>query len=388
MVKVAFVFYNFEVGGTELNAVRTAEALDPERFDVRILTLSGDGPLLERCRDSGIPTRVFPVGSLMGPGVLREGARLVEYLRDEGVDVVHAFDIFGNIFAIPCARLAGVPLVLGSRRWWKRSVRGRVLRAHRFACRFAHRVVANSDEVGRFLVEEDGVPPDRVTVITNFLEEEAFAAPDAQWLDSTREELRLRAADLVVGCVARLVPVKDHVTLLRAFASVLEEQPNARLVLVGDGPEGTRLESLADELGVRAAVRFAGRRPRSPSCHHLFDVSALTSTSEGFPNTVLEAMAAGRPVVATRVGGTADAVRHGETGLLVPPGNVEMLTAALDSLLRNADLRKRMGAGGRQRALAVFAQDRVLARIEELYAGAVSTGPTASSAGSRPGVAA
>ncbi len=369
MVRVAFVLTNFEVGGTELNAVRTAEALDRSRFDLSVVALAERGPLIERYREAGIPVRIFPITSLARPHALWRARQLARHFQREGVEVVHAFGIYGNVFGVPSARAAGVPLVIASRRWWKRDAPRRLLVANRLSYRLAHRVVGNSDAVGRFLVEEDGVPPGRVAVITNFLEPAAFDDPPEPWLAEGRAELGIEQGDVVLGIVARLVPVKDHAALVRAAAPLLGGVPRVRLVLVGDGPERRALSDLGRSLGVDEHVVFAGHRPRTPSYNHLFDVSVLCSTSEGFPNSVIEAMAAAKPVVATRVGGIVDAVEHGRTGLLVPAGDVDALRQALASLVGDADLRRRLGQAGRERARETYSAGRVLGQLERLYLG-------------------
>ena len=138
-------------------------------------------------------------------------------------------------------------------------------------------------------------------------------------------------------------------------------------MVVGQGPELDNLRRLASELGLARVVRFAGLRPQVPSFHFLFDVSVLSSVSEGFPNTLVEAMAAGRPIVATDVGGVRDAVRDRENGLLVPPRAPDAFADALRTLLRDAGLRQRMGAAGAARARAEFHAEHVVGSLEHLY---------------------
>jgi glycosyltransferase involved in cell wall biosynthesis len=171
----------------------------------------------------------------------------------------------------------------------------------------------------------------------------------------------------VVGIVARLSPIKDHRSLITAVALLAPEFPTLLLVLIGSGPNRSELEAFAAAEGVASIVRFAGMREPPPNLHSLFDVSVLCSLSEGFPNSVVEAMAAGRPVVGTAVGGVPDAVRNGENGTLVPVQDPPALAAALAPLLRDSELRRRMGAAGRQIAREEFSASTVLPRIATLY---------------------
>jgi glycosyltransferase involved in cell wall biosynthesis len=241
--------------------------------------------------------------------------------------------------------------------------------ANRIAYKFAHRVLANAPALARLVSSEEGVPPSRVITLQNFVEADAFESPTADQMAALRSRLGLAGPSSVpvIGIVARLHPVKDHETLLRA-ARVLKDRGRAfRLVIVGDGDRRAMLESLATELGLAAMVHFAGQLPNRPNLNVLFDVSVLCSTSEGFPNSIIEAMAAGRAVVATDVGGIPDAVEHERTGLLVPPRDVEGLANALDRLLNDPPYRQTLGAAGRELARQKYDEHAVVRALEDEY---------------------
>lgn len=365
-IRLAYCLDSFDPGGTELNAVRTIEQIDRTRFDVSFIVLSDRGPLAQRVRDAGVPIHAFSLGGFFTLQGLRAGRALVAHLRKERVDILHAHDIYSNIFAVPCGRIAGVPLVIASRRWWHAANRRIYLALNRVTYRLAHRVLANSESVGRLVVDE-GVREDRVVVIPNFVEDYAFERPTETMLASWRTELGVHPDDEVVGIVANLHAIKDHATLLRAFPAVLVERPRARLVVVGDGVEREPLERLATSLGIRERVTFAGRRPQRPTMHWLFDVSVLCSLGEGFPNSVVEAMAAARPLVVTSVGGVPDVVVAGETGFMVAPSAPDQLARRIVDLLRDPPLRERMGRASALRAREAFYAPRVIRRLESFY---------------------
>lgn len=367
-LRVAHCIDSFDVGGTELNAVRTIEHLDHDRYDISFIVLSDRGTLAGRVRAAGVPIHVFHLSALFSLQGLRAGRDLWRHLRRHRIDVFHAHDIYSNIFGVVVARLAGVPLVIASRRWWYAANRRIYLTLNRLTYRLAHRVLANADSVGQLLVEE-GVSPQRVVVVPNFVEGAAFEAPQPEQVRAWREEFGIPAGAQVVGIVANLHAVKDHATLLRAWPAVLSARPDAWLVLVGEGGERDRLEAQARALGVHPRVIFAGRRPSRPSLHWLFDVSVLCSTGEGFPNSVVEAMASARPVVATRVGGIPDVVIDGTTGFLVAPSAPEQLAQRIVQLLGDPELRASMGQAGAQRAAGTFHATRVLASLASLYDG-------------------
>ncbi len=366
-IRIAYCIDNMDIGGSELNAVRTAELLDRSRFDLLIVCLRERGPLMARYAAAGIPVHSFPISSLYGPRTVRQGYRLARFLEQERVQIVHAHDLYTNIFVTPWARFAGVPVVIASRRWWQSLTRRHHRVANALAYRMAHCVLANSPAVGASVSAVEGIPCARVSVISNFVTESAFDTPAPELLTALRRELDLPDEALVVGSVARLAPVKDHASLLRATALLRTRWPRLRVVLIGDGECRDSLEQLAVTLGVSDVVRFAGQRSGPVSLHQLFDVSVVCSTSEGFPNSIVEAMAAGKPVVATAVGGNADAVLDGKTGLLVPASDPEALASAIERLLVSPDLRRDMGETGRRRARDHYGADNVIASLESLY---------------------
>ena len=364
-VHVVFSIDTMSVGGTEMNAVRTAERLNPTRFRVTVVTLRGEGPLTERYARAGIPVVRFPIFSLFGPKTIREAGRLAEFLRRERVDVLHCHDQYSNFFSVMSGRLAGVPVIVASKRWLHSPMRYRVTNG--IGYRLATRVLANSDAVAESLRSSDRIASKRVVVVPNFVDETVFDAPTPDQLAAWRRELELADDAQVVGIIASLLPIKDHATLLRAMSRLASQWPRLSLVIVGAGPSLDELRTQAAQLGITERVRFAGLRPQAPSFHHLFDISVLSSISEGFPNSLVEAMAASRPIVATAVGGVRDAVRNGDNGLLVPPRDDAALADAIGALLADPSRARAMGAAGARRARSEFHAGVVIDSLEHLY---------------------
>lgn len=365
--KVVFVIDNMRLGGTELNAIRTAERLDRERFDLRVVCLGEEGPLSERYRAIGVPIVSLPLQSLYGSSMITTGVRFVRYLRAQGVQIVHAHDMYSNVYAAAWASVARVPVVITSRRWWH-SLPSRKLRlGNRVAFHLSGAVLANSPQVARSVHESEGVSSERIWTVSNFVDDSAFVPLPAAERATVRASWGARDDELLIGCVARLAAVKDHATLLRAFALLRARQPATRLVLIGGGDEQSALAALAASLGVAHAVTFAGELRNGGNLHRALDVSVLCSLSEGFPNTLVEAMAAGVPIVATAVGGNVDAVQDRESGLLVPPREPEALSRALDELVRNSGLRAELGAAGRRRASEHYRATTAIGALETMY---------------------
>jgi L-malate glycosyltransferase len=365
-LRVLHCLDSFDSGGTELNAVRTMERLDRTVVEPLCVCLSRRGPLAERVERAGVTITEFAIPSLLSVGAVTTGMRLARWLKEQRIDIVHAHDIYSNIFVVPWARRARVPVVIASRRWWTETNRPAHVWLNRLAYRLADAVLANSDAVGRLVVEE-GTAPDRVVVVPNFVDDAAFELPPSDFVTSTRRELGIEDGDVVVGCVANLHPIKDHATLLRAVARLTVRHPRIRLVLVGDGSERETLSALGGTLGLAGRLIFAGRRPHAPSLHGLFDVSVLSSRGEGFPNSVVEAMAARRPIVATRVGGVPDAIEDGATGMLVPAGNVDEFAKALNTVLSDQLFALRLATAAQARARERFAEHSVLQGLQDVY---------------------
>jgi glycosyltransferase involved in cell wall biosynthesis len=238
----------------------------------------------------------------------------------------------------------------------------------------ADRVLANSPSVARSLTSNDGVAPHRIAVVPNFVDDSAFDAPRNQ-RHPLLAELGIPQDARVIGVVARLDPIKEHETLLHAAALLARRWPMLHVVIVGDGENRGALERLSATLGLRDRVHFAGYRSNVPNVNHAFEVAVLSSRSEGFPNTIVEAMAAGRAVVASDVGGNSDAVVHGVTGLLAAAGDRAGFANALDIVLGDPALARRMGEAGRRRAHAEFNATAALARLATLYDSLITDGP-------------
>ena len=366
-IRLVFVLDSMGLGGSELNAVRTAERLDRRRFDLSVICFNVDGPIRERYQTIGVPVMHLPINSLFGLQTFAAGRRFARYLRSERVQIVHSHDMYSNVFAVPWARAARTPVVLASRRWWYSHPNARLRVANTVAFRMASAVLANSGQVAESVRVSDGVAKGRIRVVPNFADDSAFVPLERYDRERRRAEFGVLPGDVVIGCVARLVPVKDHASLVRAFAAIRATYPAAKLLLIGDGPSRSSIEALARAESVADAVVFAGARTDGLNYHQLFDVSVLASQSEGFPNSLVEAMAAARPVIATAVGGNLDAVDDGHTGRLVPPGDVGALTGALAELLGSPERRRQLGENGLAVAQSRYRADRVIASVETMY---------------------
>ena len=345
-----------DTGGTERQFAVMAEALSHGPFHVETGCLRKRGIFFDNLPE----IQEFPLGgSFLSRRALQSGWELRKHLRRRKIAVAHAFDFYTNLMLLPTARLAGTPVVIGSMRQLGDRLTPAKTRMLKWVLRnFPDRVVCNSRAAADRLLEL-GVSASKLAVIPNALPNECFD-PVAPVLPPGN--------NLRVGLIARMnEKVKNQAALLRAAALVLEDIPNLEIVLAGDGALRPELEKLAVDLGIARQVLFLGERREVAAVLASIDISTLTSLSESMPNAILEAMAAGLPVVSTRVGGCAEVIRHGETGFLVDSGDVAQLADALRTLLRNESLRKQFGARGREVARSQFGVATIQKQYEELY---------------------
>jgi glycosyltransferase involved in cell wall biosynthesis len=341
LIRVAFVIGRLNIGGAEAELVRLARGLDRARFNPFVVTLQEAGPL---ARDLG-DVELVELGRRRkwSPGTYLALRRV---LRDRNPDIVQSFLFTENIF---CRRIGQGIVVSGLQGSLSDDVEtGPSLRLGLERATFdrARAVVSNSDHY-RSLYARLGLDARKIRVI------HSAVTPTAASGAGIRERFGIRPDEVLTTVVARLVERKGHEDLIRAGAGF-------RLLFVGDGPQRRRLEN-------RGAI-LAGARRDVPEVLAASDIVALPSRfGEGCPNAVLEAMAAGKPVIASRSGGTPELVVDGETGLLCPPEDVDALGAALRRLAADPALRAKMGAAGRERAARDFGVERLVRSYETLY---------------------
>lgn len=359
--RIAHVIPSLQVGGLQKIVVRLVGHFQP-RMDHLVVTPSGDGPLRAQ-----FPTRV-PVRSLADSR--RSGkwnaVRMARLFRAYRPDVVHTRN-WTCIDAIIGARLAGVPVVIHGEHGREASdPEGRNAfrrRVRRLLGPLVTEFVTVSRDLARWLTSDVGVPPAKVTHIYNGVDTGAFSPGDQH---EARKGLGLPQEPIVMGTVGRLDPVKDHRGLIEAFHRLAGRQ-DTRLLIVGDGPCRPELERRIDELGLRGRVRLLGERDDVNVILRALDIFTLPSLGEGISNAILEAMAAGLPVVATHVGGNPELVDDGVTGFLVPSRSTNSLAAALQRYLDDPGLIRRHGDAGRMRTLNDFSLSRMFAAYDALY---------------------
>ena len=378
-IRVAWIALSRQVGGAERQMLALAERLPRDRFAPELIVGAEVPLLVDRAAVSRIPVRsIEPAGAaadaVPDTGVVdafrsrvAKAGRLVRICRIARYDVIDAWLYPADIAAALARPIIRSPIVFSGRR--NIDPHGRFGRlepqVEAAANRWTDTVVANSQAAADHAVRTQRVRPEQVRIIRNGVElPEPIAAEERA---ARRRALGASDAEVVIGSVASYTPVKRLDVLVAAFALVAGEFPTARLELVGEGPGRAALEAQVRALGLEERVCLHGFEVAPERLYPAFDIVALSSEREGLPNSLLEAAAAGNAIVSTPAGGASEIVVDGETGLLVPVGDVTALGGALVRLAGDPELARRLGAGARQHVEQRFGMDRFVAEFAALY---------------------
>ncbi len=362
-LRILFVVNGFAVGGGELKLLELVSELKRRYgngYRAVVAAVGQGGPLFESFEAAADRTAVF---TKRHPYDVSQVAGLYRLIREERVDLVQTTLFYADVIGTLAARLAGVKRVLS----WEAVTQpygARHMAAYRAAAKGFSVSISVSDAIRDQVRRERRVPEFKTRTIHYGVDVTRFRPVSGA---SLRRSLGIPRDAVVFGTVARLTPQKGHRFLIEALPEIVHENPGALFVFAGDGPLRGSLESTASALGVRRNVLFLGFRRDIVELMGAFDAFILPSLYEGLPNAVLEAMACGKPVIATAVDGTPEAVTHERTGLLVPPRNPSTLAEAVLRFCRDPRRMREMGRNGRRRAVERFGLDRQISAFDELY---------------------
>jgi glycosyltransferase involved in cell wall biosynthesis len=361
-------------GGVGLLLLYLARYLDKERFDTSVAFGKGY-PLDDQFISESIA--VYPVHlsrrwSLFSTLPLLRGLiRLFRIIKKNRFHIVHTHTSFGGLAGRLAARLAGTPVILWEIHGYASHDYQNPLKRHlfmfieRFMDRFTDHYIAVSEAMKQEGIQKRIMVPEKVTVIRNGVDVKSL---DIDYnVDKIKQALGLRGNSPVVGTVTRLEPQKAVDDLLRAAAIVKEQYPRTTFLIVGNGPLRGPLEKMARDLHLDDQVRFIGWRSDIPEILSTFDIFCLSSLWEGLPMTLLEAMALGKPIVATDVGGVREVVEDGETGFLSPPASPGYLAERIVALIKDSAMARNMGQKGKQRVETFFTVEKMIAQYEAFY---------------------
>ncbi len=349
------------ISGSEAHLLSLLPRLRERGWDVRMLMLHEHEPgawdFARALETRGVPLEAIPLRADVDPIAF---VRLVAYLVRTRPAILHTHLVHADAYGLLAGALAGVPVRFSTKHGFNEFREAPYFGlADRAVASLAHVHIAISRGLARYLEEVEGFDGESFEIVHYGIDPDGQPAP---YEGAARRLL----------CVGRLIPIKGHIVLLRAFAEAKRQLPDLELDVAGRGPLEPALKALASELGIGEAVRFLGHVSPIQTAIERAQVVVVPSMGEGFGMVALEAMERARPVIAAAIGGLGELVRHGETGLLVPPGEAEPLREAIVRLAGDRELAARMGEAGRRRALDRFLQQFCTDRTELLYEGALA----------------
>jgi glycosyltransferase involved in cell wall biosynthesis len=379
-IRILFLITQFDTGGVQFQLYLRLRHLDARQFDARVLVLTGGSSyLLDKVRALGVPVDVLHLDDC---SLASKVLRIRRAIAAVGQDIVDAMFGWGITYGNAAATLANVPFIVAEIQNERGAVTAETSRAFRLLQGLALRCFCDTVVCCSYRARDSYLRAmpwlgSRTTVIHDAID---GAAPPRQTRDADRAAMGIDPGDVVIGTIGRLVDQKDHATLVRATARVVAVRPDAVVLIAGYGQLREQLESQIAVAGLKARVRLLGEITDPQRFYALVDVFVLTSRWEGFPVVLLEAMAATKAVVATEVGGIAEMIEHGRSGLLCSPGDDERIAAALLRLLEDAVLRGRYAAQAHERVVSLFSIQRLISEWEHLYASGVGDRAGANSA--------
>ena len=362
---------SFNQGGSERQALQLTRLLyDSGRYNVHLACLSPGGSLRATIRDldlGEIPS--FTLTSFYDRNAVKQLRRFVSWVKSARIDILHTHDFYTNVFGMSGGALARLPVRVASMRETEGMRSMAQSHVQRFLYSLSHHIVANSNAVREKLIA-DGTSAEKVTVVYNGLDLRRLETKLSRSESLAKLGLPVDEPRRFISIVANMRhEVKDYPMFLRAARQVKEVVTDAAFLLAGEGELSDSLRALSHELGIHDSTFFLGRCENVAELLSVSEVCVLSSKAEGFSNSILEYMAAARPVVVTDVGGAREVVIEGETGHLVPSGADVAMAARLIELMRKPEKARAMGAAGKRVVEEKFSCEAQLARTEELYEG-------------------
>ena len=356
--RVLFVIPDLRVGGSQRHLVTLVAQMNRKRITSSVLCIGDEGELFEELHYHDIRANALHLGGKKN--ALRALNSLVRHMRSDRPDVVVVEGFNAEVLGRIAAAIAGIPHTV----LWLHNVRPRTVfrkKIDKFLDWATSSYFGVAEVQRRYMSDELGYPSRKIIIIRNGVDHNAFDCSGGRHAVSGLDIGRNRP---VVSILAALRPEKDHATFIRGARLVLNEIPDADFLIVGDGPQRADLEALCSELGLSDNVRFLGTRSDVPEIICATDLMVLTSVTEAMPMVILEAMACGKPVVATDVGGVGELVEDGVTGFLVPPKEPAALAERLIELIRDPAKCRTMGLAGRRRVLSDFTLEQSVRTAE------------------------
>jgi glycosyltransferase involved in cell wall biosynthesis len=361
-IKILFGLSQLGRGGLELQVLELCKGLSKDKFLIYCLPLWPIYDLEEEFVKTGVQIIKIHKKASFDLSIL---LRLIKFLKREKIDIVHTWIFTSNTWTRTAAILNNIPVIIASERsvdTWKKFPHKIV---DRLLSKKTDLIISNSKAVYEFVISE-GISANKCNIIYNGVDIEK-ANNNNKSPNIIKDEINIPLDKIIIGIVANFNPQKDYNNFVHAANLILKNRDDVHFLTVGIGPELNSILELTINFRINNRFTFLGSRNDIPNVLSVMDIFTLTSTREGFSNAILEAMAVGLPIVATDVGGNAEAVVDGETGFIVPPNDPEELALALIKLIESPKLRKNFGEGGKRRTKLHFDSTTMVETYSKLY---------------------
>ena len=372
-IVVLYIIDTFiEMGGAEKNLFQLVTGLNPAKYTPLVICLQG-GPLKNILQEAQIEVIDLGIKRIYTPVAFWKAGQIFDLIRKRDVKIVTTYHEGADFWGGLIAKIVGVPIIISSRRDMGYKLKKRHVFFYKLINPIFNKIIAVSDAVKEVIVSRENVSPEIIDVIHNGLNLKLFEskAKRIEVLESLKLNDKILNKNALIGIIANLRPIKGHKFFFEAAALILNIIPDAFFLVVGayDKKDNyvKELMDLIATLNIEKNIIFTGSRNDMGEILSLVDVCVFSSINEGFSNAVIEAMAAGKPVVATNTGGTPEAVVNNKTGFTVPPCNSGALADAILKLLNNKELATQMGLAAKKRAIELFSEEKMIKNIETLY---------------------
>ncbi len=362
-IGIMYVMPSLVVGGAEKLLLTTVKYLNRDRYEISVCCIVSEGIIADEIKKLGIKFYCLKESPrFYNPKKIYS---LYKLFRKEKPAIVHTQILGANIYGRIAAILARVPVIIST----EHNVYYKKKKIHiwldKILAKNTDKIIAVSNKVKEFTSRQEGIAKDKFELIYNGIDSKEFLSAASR--KDIRNKLNLREGDFILGTVGTITTQKGHYYLIQAVSQLVKRYPNTVLLVVGKGELKEKLQEIVGKLRLKENVHFLGLRRDIPNLLNCMDVFVFPSLWEGTPLALLEAMLMELPVIASSVDGILEVVESGKNGILVPPGNVEALSDAIDRLIRNPQLRQNLGKAAREHILEKFEVRQYIRKLESLY---------------------
>jgi glycosyltransferase involved in cell wall biosynthesis len=358
----------FGFGGTEKHLFQLVTRLNRDKFECIVCPIQFGPEMVNVFREAGVNVVPLPFERIYGFSAATQALKLFRLLKQQKVDVLQSFNVDSDIYGAVVAKLAGTPIIISSRRDLGAYRKEHHQRVTKITNRHVSHFIAVCGAVAETISKMDGIASERISTIYNGIDLADLSQIDDRTVKELRSKFNITSKSFVIGNVAHFRPEKGHQVFFEAIRKVKSKIPELRVLNIGDGDSLPDFQREINEDGLAGNVFFTGYVEKVLDYLSVMDISCLTPISnEGFSNALLEHMAMGKAIIATAVGGNREAIVNGESGIIIPPNDVDALAKAILELHGNAKRRAEMGQNAKTRVQSHFGIDKMISQMEKLY---------------------